>query len=147
MDYRKAAAIVAAGLTLCGCDGTLDSLSASSTQNAYPAASYYGAPVYSTPGYYSEPYHGAPYGYQPGYAYRSPSGGGNDWRERDRHERTEQAFRNEGHQSPVQPSPGGRVSSMGGQPQHLAAQPAPAATSQTDQNKKLIDQLGFRPSR
>jgi hypothetical protein len=159
-------AVLAIGLTLCGCDGTLDSLSGSSYHNGYVTDSYYGAPIYSAQGYYPQPYYGAPYGYQPGYIpsypYQPGWGRGNGWREREWQEREwqerrGQAFRNEGHSRYIQPNQGaGNIPHMAVQPpslgraappQQLAPQPPPAATSQADQNRKLIDQLGFRPSR
>jgi len=154
-------AVLGVGLVLSGCSGPLDSLSASSSQNVYSAPGYYGTPVDAAQGYYPQPYYAAPYSYQPGYAapypYQPSWSGQDGWREHESHERRERAFQNEGRQSyDQQRQDHGNNPHIGAQPRsvapiapspQVAAQPPPSARSQVDQNRKLIDQLGFRPSR
>ena len=154
------AAVLVIGLAFSGCGATLDGFSTSSSETLYPATSYYGAPVY-TQGYYAEPTYGAPYGYQPnaipsyGYPphYCRRDGGG--WRERQWQEHREQGFQHEGRPTYLQQGQGGGNippaaqprSFPAGPPPQMAPQPPPATRSQADQNKRLVDQLGFRPSR
>ena len=149
------AAVLAMGLAVSGCGATLDGFSASSSETLYPTTSYYGAPIY-TQGYYAEPAYGAPYGYQPGgitsYGYLPQYGRQEGWRER---EYRGQGFRNEGRPAYVQQGQGGGNLPPAAQPRgfpagpppQMAPQPPPAASPQADTNRRLVDQLGFRPSR
>jgi hypothetical protein len=94
-----------------------------------------------------------PYAYQ--YTYQPSWGGRDGWREREWRERRERAFRNEGQPYSQQRQNVRIVPQIAAQPRSLApvvppqqsaTQPS-AAGPQADQNRKLIDQLGFRPSR
>ena len=116
-----------AALAVAGCDSGVPTYS---QQGLYDRPAYYGSPLYS-PGYgpgagYAVPYGYPRNGYQPGYA--APYAHDPSWGQR----QNQQA---------------------GGPPRGLpppaaapaAAAPPPAART-PDQNKQLIDQLGFRPS-
>ena len=157
MDPLKVTVVLATGLALSGCAGTLDGLSPSSGQDAYSTQGYYGTSAYSAQGYYAQPGYAAPYAYPPGYvtpyAYGPGWGGGrerwheHEWRER----RDDHAFplgqqRQDTRQVPqmaVQP----RSLTPTVPPPQMAPRPPPAAGPQADQNRKLLDQLGFRPTR
>jgi hypothetical protein len=154
----RAGAVLAMGLTLSACDGTLAGLSSTSAQEVYASPGYYGSP--SAYGPYAEPGYVAPYTYQPGYGgsygYGPGWGGGwGGWREHEGRERRERAFHNDDRPFSQPPQGPGNVPHMAAQPRNLApaapppmaAQPPPAATPQVQQNRKLLDQLGFRPSR
>jgi hypothetical protein len=128
---------LAFGLLLSGCEGTLSDLSGTAP-NAYP-------------GYYTEPGYVTPYAYQPGYdpyPYPPQWEDHDHWHEHEWRQRRENGFENERYgqrrQSP-QPSP-----PVAAQQPHSSAPPARSpsiAPPQTDQNRRLLDQLGFRPSR
>ncbi len=146
MDPLKVTVVIATGLALAGCAGTLDDLSASSGQDVYVTPGYYGTAAYSVQGYYAQPGYIAPYAYQPGYiapyAYGPGWGGGRErWHDHEWHERRDHAFQNEGRQS------FGPQRQDTRQVPQIAPRPPPAAGSEVDQNRKLLDQLGFRPSR
>ena len=139
------AVFLAIGLALSGCAGTLDGFSTSSSEMIYPATSYYGAPI-EAQGYYPEPTYGAPYGYS------SPYGRREGWQEHEWQEHRGQGFRNEGRPAYIQQGQGGgNIARPVAQPRGFPAAPAPQAPPparpQADTNRKLIDQLGFRPSR
>ncbi len=161
MALSKMVAIFATGLTLSGCAGTLDGLSASSGQDTYATPGYYGTPAYPAPDGYAQPGYAAP-SYQPGYVtpyvYEGGSErGGDSWREHEWRERQQHAFQNEGREPLGQQRQDVRhVPQMTAQPRsmvptapspRMVPQPPPAARPPADQNKKLLDQLGFRPSR
>jgi hypothetical protein len=151
----RSAAVLALGFALPACDGTLDGFSSSSGQNAYSSPGYYGSSPYDRgpyagPGYILPPPQPGYYGYEPGWGER----GGR--REHEWRGRREGAFGNEGHEPFNQ-----RRQNPGNVP-HMAAQPGsfapaagspgphqapPAARPQADQNRKLINGLGFRPDR
>jgi len=155
MDPLKIASSLALGLTLSGCAGMLEGPAAfpdqevtvgSYSTSAYPAGA---------PGYYARPVYVAPYAYQPTYvtpyAYAPGWGEGRDrWRDRDWREHQERSFQNEGRPRLSQQGHESRqASQMAIQrpaPQ-VAPQPSAAARPQADQNRKLLDQLGFRSSR
>jgi hypothetical protein len=155
MRRLGSAAVLVIALMLSGCEG-LDSFAAPS--NSYTTSSYYGTPMYAAQGYYAQPYYAAPYGYQPGYmppyaygfpnAYGSPWGGRPSWREREWNR--DQAFQNEGRQHFNRPSQVPNVPPVAAPPRSLpsavSSQP-PAAGAQATENRRLLDQLGFRPSR
>jgi len=142
------AALVVVAVAVSGCTGLTD----------YPAASggdyYYGSPGVASE-YYGAPYYAAPY--PPGYVRPYPYGGpwGGAWGGWNRHEWQEHrgnAFRDGGHPPFGQPHP----DSAARMPPHpmnpvptapRPVSPPPAASPQAAQNKALLDQLGFRPSR
>ena len=135
------------GIAVSGCtDLTGDSYS---SQGVYSSSGYYGGPAGYAPGYYT-----APYPYQPGYVvpYGNPGfqGGRDYWQERDWRERRGNEFRNEGREQ-FREHHQNRESQMNAQPRSPAPrqmpQPPAAAPAQVEQNKRAIDQLGFRPSR
>lgn len=159
MDPLKVTVVLATGLALAGCTGTLDGLSASSGQDVYSTAGYYGTAAYPVQGYYAQPDYAAPYPYPPSYvtpyAYGPGWGEGRErWREHEWREPREHTFQDEGRQ-PLQRQDTRHVPQMAAQPRGLSptapppqmAPRPPAAGPQVDQNRKLLDQLGFRPSR
>jgi hypothetical protein len=137
--------MIALGLMASGCAGF--------------AGDGYGTSDYSagSPGYYQyqQPYYAAPYPhyaapYPPGYYYNQGAYGGG-WRDHEWRGQRADGFRGGGYQH-AEPHPGS-AAHMPSQPMHLApaapppAAPPPAAPPQAAQNKALLDQLGFRPSR
>lgn len=147
------------GLMLSGCEGTLSDLSVPD-QDVYSAPSDYGMPMYSTPGSYAEVGYVTPYAYQPGYV--SPYAYPRRWREHDRwreyewREHREHAFERKGrvygqHHQGVQSPPTMAAQSRSfvpaAPPAALPVRPPSVATPQADQNRRLLDQLGFRSSR
>lgn len=148
MRMPGSAIALAVGFMLSGCEGALNDLPGNNQDS------------YAAPGYYTAPGYVIPYAYQPDYAEPYPYASGwqdhDHWREHEWRERREHAFENEDRPrgqryQGAQPSP-----SMAGQPRgSVPAAPPPAsplrspsaATPQVDQNKRLLDQLGFRPSR
>lgn len=119
-------------LGLAGCASMADS-------GSYGSAGYYGTPEYYSPGYYS-PSYASLYGYSPApYAYGPGWASGQDrWREHERHEH----LGGPPHVQGVPPA--GHPMPMA----HPTPPPAPpaAAGPQVEHNRKLLDQLGFRPS-
>ncbi len=161
MDPLKAAVVLATGLALSGCAGTLDSLSASSGQDVYSTPGYYGTPAYPVQGYYAQPGYAAP-SYPPGYVTPYVIGPGSGegrerWREHEWREHKEHTFQDEGRQPfGLQRQDARQVPQMAAQPRsmgptvpppQMAPRPPPAAGPQVDQNRQLLNQLGFRPSR
>lgn len=153
------AATLAMGLMLSGCEGTLSDLSVP-TQDVYSAPGDYGMPMYSAPGSYVEFGYATPYAYQPGYAspYAYPHRWGEHdrWREHEWRERQEHAFESDGrgygqhhHGVPSPPAMAAQPRSFApvAPPAALPVRPPSVATPQADQNRRLLDQLGFRPSR
>ena len=155
MEALKVVAVLATGLMLSGCDGMPGGMSAASGQNAYGAPDYYGAPAYPGPDYYGQPGYGsssyqrvyvAPYGRDRGFE----GGHDRDWREHNG-----RALRNEGREPMGQQRQDVRQTPQMAPPSHSFSPPAPrmdvrpppAASPQVEQNKRLIDQLGFRPTR
>lgn len=155
----RRAAVLAMGLTLMACDGTLDGLSFSTSEDVYASPGYYGQPPYVQE-HYAAPGYIAPYPYSPGfggpYVAEPGWGGRNGWREHEWREGREGGFSHEDRRSFSQPRQdpgnGSRVavqpqSTAPAAPPPIASQPPPAVRPQEDQNRKLLDQLGFRPSR
>lgn len=161
MDPLKVTIVLATGLVLSGCAGTLDGLSASSGQDVYSTPGYYSTSANSVQGYYAQPGYAAPYAYSSDYitpyVYGPGWGGHERWHEHEWRERRDHAFQNEGRQPLGQQHQDTRqVPQMAVQPRSLAPtvpppqmapRPQPAAGPQVDQNRKLLDKLGFRPSR
>lgn len=155
MNALRSAAVLAMGLTLSACDGSWNGPALLPSQGVYTASDYYG---YAAPGAYAGGYI-APYPYQPSYgpSYAPSWDSREDWRDRRWHERRERAVQQDGHQPDSEHHQNLRaVPRMTAQPQNFAppappppsAQPsAPAARPTAGQNRKLLDQLGFRPSR
>jgi len=152
-------AILAAGLMLSGCEGAMSGLS-STNQDVYSAPGYYGTPTYAAPGYYNGPGYAAPYPYQPGYA--SPytyAPGWRDrdaWREHEQRERRDHAYENDGRSNghayqgarptpPISAQPHGFAPAAS--PPAAPVRPPPAPPPSAHQNQRLLDQLGFQPSR
>jgi hypothetical protein len=151
------ATMLAIGLTLSGCAGMLEGPGTFPDQEvtvgSYNTLAY---PAYGASDYYARPAYVAPYAYQPAYitpyAYAPVWGEGRDrWRDREWREHQERSFQNEGrlplsqqrHDSPQAP----QMAIQRRPPPQMAPQPSPAPRPQADQNRKLLDQLGFRPSR
>jgi hypothetical protein len=144
VSKSKMAGLLVTGLALSGCAETFDGFATSPGQEVYAAPGYYGPPGYYAPGYYNAPgpVYVAPYGYQRGWG-----GGREDWRDHDRHDHGNPNFQSGSQQFHHD----GRPPPMAGQPRMSPVAPPPAAAppparAQADQNRKLIDQLGFRPS-
>jgi hypothetical protein len=158
MNGLKAAALLAGGLVLSGCDV---GGSTYSEQESYGAPGYYGTPGYAPSGYGGPSGYAAPYGYQPGYV--APYAYGPGFRGDGGHEHRDHEFHHDGGR-PINQQPqggrqeggrqeGGRQGPPPGVQPHapvpaapMAARPPPAAAPQADHNRKLIDQLGFKPS-
>jgi hypothetical protein len=121
MPRLRMTAILVSALLLSACEG--------------PVAGYSG--YAGAPGYYPAPGYGyaAPYAYDPGYV--RPYSYGPSWREREgwRERQDRGGGFNQHHEqarnAPPRPQP---------QPSR------PPASSQTEHNRQLLDQLGFRPS-
>ncbi len=160
--WLRLASILAAGLTLAGCAGSLDGVSAFGTGGAYPAQPYdyaYGGPYvgsgYASPPYGYQPGYVEPYGYQPTYVapfvYQQPGWGGQDWRrDQDRHDHADWSHR-DGDWNHGQPH-AWAGQPAGGHPVNLTPPPAPrpgpppvhAPDARTQQ---FMDALGFKPNR
>ncbi len=157
MDVVKYVAVVATGLTVSACDGSLDGYSSTSGQAVYASPGYYSSPSYPAYGPYAQPGYVAPYPYQPGYSgvygYEPGWAGRREgWHEREEHERWgrergERAFQNDGRRSFNQPRQDLGNVPMAAQPRVAPMVPPTAAMPQVQQNQKLLDQLGFRPNR
>jgi hypothetical protein len=107
------------GLVLVGCD-------------TYQGGSgaYYGGPMYSR-GFYTAPGYPVPYGYQPGWR-GGEAPRGQNWRERQWRSNQPEVQR----PAPAPAAPSAR-----------APAPPSATNSQASENRRLLDQLGFQPSR
>ena len=162
MAVPRLTLLLAAGLTLSGCAGALEGVSEPSGQSVATAPGYYGTPVYPAQGYEPPPGYVTSYPYQP--AYVAPYGYGaagresreREWREREwrEHRERDAAYQRESRPAFEQqrrddrrPPPMASQPQGMGQPRGAPPAPPPAASSQVDQNKRMIDQLGFRPSR
>ena len=155
MHALRSAAVLAMGLTLSACDGSWNSPALLPNQDVYTASDDYG---YAAPGAYAGGYV-APYPYQLPYGppYGSNWNRREDWRSGGWRERRERAVQEGGHQPDSQHHQDlHAVPQITAQPRSFAppllpppsAQPsARAASPPADQNRKLLDQLGFRPSR
>ena len=156
MESLKLAVIGVAGLMLSGCADILDSPASSPGQGVYANSGNYGVAAYPTPGYYAQPGYVAPYPYpyQPTYVtpygYNPGWGGDRDhWRDHDWRDHAEHAYQNDHWQAQAASRPEGRQAPPVAAPPHNVAPsaPPPAPQSQAAHNQKLLDQLGFRPSR
>jgi hypothetical protein len=155
MNALRSTAILAMGLTLSACDGSWNGPVLLPSQGVYTASDYYG---YAAPGAYAGGSI-APYPYQLPYGppYGSNWNRREDWRSGGWRERRERAVQQDGHQRGSQPHQNLQViPQITAQPRSFAppappppsAQPsARAASPSADQNRQLLDQLGFRPSR
>jgi hypothetical protein len=148
MNGLKAAALLAGGLGLSGCDV---GGSTYSEQESYGAPGYYGAPAYAPLGYGGPSGYAVPHGYQPGYV--APYAYGPGFRGDGGHEHREHEFHHDGSRPINQQPQGVRQGPPPGVQPHApvpaaptAARPPPAASPQADHNRKLVDQLGFKPS-
>jgi len=146
------------GPTLSACDGTPGGLSSTSGQEVHASLGHDGPPLYSAYGPHAGPGYVAPYAYQPGYGgscgYEPGWGGRRDgWREHEGRGRGERASKMtaalQSATSGPRQRPNGRPAAEPAPiaPLRMASPPPPAARPQVDQNRKLLDQLGFRPSR
>jgi hypothetical protein len=129
MQHSGCAAIVIVGMAVSGCTGLTD----------YPASGGgYGGYYATSPGYYGEPYYARPY--SPGYIppYSGSWGGRPGWYDHHR----DNVYRGDG-----PPHAGPPVAVAPPRPAPPPAAPPPVAPPQAAQNRALLDQLGFRPSR
>jgi hypothetical protein len=128
------ATTLAIGLILSGCTAySLDG-----------APDYYGRPAYVAP-YAYQPAYIPPYAYGPGW-----EEGRDRWHDREWREHEERSYQNRGRPPLNQQSHDSRQPpqmAIQRPPPHMASQPPPPARPPADQNRQLLDQLGFKPSR
>jgi hypothetical protein len=147
MRRTGCAVLVVVAVAVSGCTGLTD-------YSAVSGGDYYAGSPGIAPEYYGTPYYVAPYppGYVRPYPYQGPWRGRPGWEEHEWREHRGNAFRDGGHPPFGQSHPGAAA----GMPPHpmnpvptapRPMSPPPAAPPQAAQNKALLDQLGFRPSR